>query len=88
MLHYATVESERATKGQGGNEYIHITLQDEKKKPVYFIGFWGHTLVVEDITTGQELLRVEQKIGKSQKGECKCIWGVQEKDCTATKHNC
>lgn len=33
MKLYATVTSERATKGQGGNEYIRITLYGEKNEP-------------------------------------------------------
>lgn len=69
MKLYATTTSERATKGQGGNEYIHITLKDENQEPIFFIGYWGHTLVIEDIKTGIELYRIETK-GKKKTGEC------------------
>lgn len=74
MKLYGTITSERATKGQGGNEYIHVTLKDETQKPKFFIGYWGHTLVVEDTGTGKEVFRLETK-GKRQKDElcCKCL---------------
>lgn len=37
MKLYATVTSERASKGQGGNEYIAIQLKDEGKKIILTI---------------------------------------------------
>lgn len=38
MKLYATVTSERASKGQGGNEYIEITLKGEEER-------YSHTLI-------------------------------------------
>jgi len=32
MKLYATVQSERASKGQGGNKFIRFTLKDESKQ--------------------------------------------------------
>lgn len=32
MKLYATTTSERATKGQGGNEYIQINIKDDNEK--------------------------------------------------------
>lgn len=34
MKLYATTTSERASKGQGGNEYLEIDIQDEKERIV------------------------------------------------------
>ena len=35
MKLYATVTSERASKGQGGNKYIEVKINDDKKMPIY-----------------------------------------------------
>lgn len=67
MKLYATTTSERATKGQGGNRDIQITLNREKE-PVYFIYFDTDKIVVQDIEKGKEIFREETK-GKKQKGE-------------------
>jgi len=40
MKLYATITSERATKGQGGNEYISITIRDEGKYPIGAVDFY------------------------------------------------
>jgi hypothetical protein len=37
MKLYATVQSERATKGQGGNDYLFINIQDERKFSFGFV---------------------------------------------------
>lgn len=38
MKLYATVSSERATKGQGGNEYLEVNLYDEEQDIIATIG--------------------------------------------------
>lgn len=35
MKLYATTTSERASKGQGGNEYLEINIQDENKRNIF-----------------------------------------------------
>lgn len=79
MKLYATVTSERATKGQGGNEYISIKLEGINKK---YLG--NLTLIIQE---GQYELLLDNYtdiifIGfpqgegitkaKSQKGEDRC----------------
>lgn len=74
MKLYATTTSERASKGQGGNKDIQITLTRQingENVPIYFIYFTLDKLVVEAIPEQKEVLRIEQK-GKSQKGEKWC----------------
>ena len=39
MKLYATTTSERASKGQGGNEYIRIHLMNEKKRTMFMIDY-------------------------------------------------
>ena len=37
MKLYATISSERATKGQGGNEYLKIIIRDEKQHCIGYL---------------------------------------------------
>ena len=37
MKLYATIRSERAMKGQGGNQYLNIDILGEKKEPLGYI---------------------------------------------------
>lgn len=39
MKLYATITSERASKGQGGNEYLKIIVRNEKQHCVAYITF-------------------------------------------------
>lgn len=39
MKLYATTTSERASKGQGGNEYLFLQVKNEKEKPILTIAF-------------------------------------------------
>ena len=52
MKLYATVQSERASKGQGGNEYIDISLKDENGQSVCRMKFvengLGYELIMEE----------------------------------------
>ena len=82
MKLYATVTSERASKGQGGNEYLRIAINilDEKKPSFLFIakdnGNGEIDISFHSIEFQKSLLRytttffynVEPK-GKQQKGE-------------------
>jgi hypothetical protein len=81
MKLYATVSSERATKGQGGNSKIITQLYTETENGREIIGELSMTNIdgiaiikfqdiVHGVATGiaKELKRVELK-GKSQKGE-------------------
>lgn len=77
MKLYATVSSERASKGQGGNEYIDIDISGEKRE--YLARFV--LMVNDDETSGKKYLltrdwacgngniEVRNK-GERQKGEC------------------
>ena len=40
MKLYATTTSERATKGQGGNDYIDIIINDDTKRVIAQIQLW------------------------------------------------
>ena len=46
MKLYATVTSERASKGQGGNEYIEVVLKDEEQKIRYIINYTQDGIMV------------------------------------------
>jgi hypothetical protein len=40
MILYATAKSERATKGQGGNNFLFIDVTDVNEKPVITLNCW------------------------------------------------
>ena len=90
MKLYATTTSERATKGQGGNNYLYIEIMNSKKFKIGTIailptnninGFevdYSFGYGIKKIADG--IARVEQLKGKSQKGE-KCASGhLQDND--------
>ena len=69
MKLYATTTSERASKGQGGNKDIQITLTrqiDGVNVPVYFVYFDETKLIIEAIPEQKEVLRIDLK-GEKQK---------------------
>lgn len=84
MKLYSTITSERATKGQGGNEFIGITLMNEKKEVFGSISVWPS----EDV-----LIRIHgQKfdIQKNKDGNitCECgnkFRGIEDKEDTCPK---
>ena len=94
MLLYATTTSERASKGQGGNEYIDIDIKDEKKniiaivhvrpskhkgKPVVFFKHdIGRTYLTTSLAEFQAIQSIEK--GNNQKGEMFL-------DCTHTRQS-
>lgn len=71
MKLYATITSERATKGQGGNEYIEIEIKDAAQRPFLILrtipdGTLNRTtLVIDGVARGTFYT---QK-GEKQKGE-------------------
>jgi hypothetical protein len=71
MKLYATTTSDRASKGQGGNEYIRITLQSDRKKEDFVIVYTPDSLRVCASTEdgGALLYEVDKEKGKQQKGE-------------------
>ena len=77
MKLYATVTSERASKGQGGNDKIEIEITGENKIPLAFITVLpSGTIMVEEQEGGEVFLEK----GERQKGEkCNdCDLGVTE----------
>lgn len=77
MKLYATTTSERASKGQGGNDYLIIEVLDENKKSCANIIFYPKDkdgIIQMSLWTGGNVVRKEK--GKSQKGEHK-----HDKDC-------
>lgn len=92
MKLYATVTSERASKGQGGNDYIHVSITDSKDQEavhVYIdrdgrIDIWNRVTGEHFSTvTGLEDIRK----GEKKKGVYACKLGEAEcchcQDCTS-----
>lgn len=83
MKLYATVSSERATKGQGGNKFLGISLKVGNAKNIidagvvrieiidgHFIGYYISDICRE----GVNLFKIKEKTkGKNQKGENVCF---------------
>mgnify|MGYP001608379925 CR=1 FL=1 len=67
MKLYATVTSERATKGQGGNDYLQIQLQNDKQVIFGSIAVLPSLRVYGSIHG--EKIDIELQKGKQQKGE-------------------
>ncbi|HEX3624885.1 MAG TPA: hypothetical protein VH280_05590 [Verrucomicrobiae bacterium] len=72
MKLYATVASERATKGQGGNDYLKIVIKDEMKTTKAIIDVtndeFGFVIDYTDCHTGETNRLKEELKGKKQKG--------------------
>lgn len=95
MKLYATTTSERATKGQGGNKYLDITILDgDKLKPrkTVKIDVWidnsGHTMLKYEDCMGNRIyhditLETAEK-GNKQKGEIDC--GYRQNEFVCYKH--
>lgn len=71
MKLYATTTSERASKGQGGNKFLCIEVQNEKKEVICEINCMPSFLTIRSFETeGLYIDYSELKLkGKSQKGE-------------------
>ena len=76
MKLYATITSERASKGQGGNNYLHIAIYIENREhPIGYVEVElhpGNEWTLKWRSQTEELLFLAQgKLkGKQQKGEC------------------
>lgn len=75
MKLYATTTSERASKGQGGNDFLKISLQRDREKLSHIIEYTSDVLCVYAIRNtetgqmiGKDLVYREEK-GERQKGE-------------------
>ncbi len=96
MKLYATVATERATKGQGGNKQLNISINIDSKEVPRFKLFITKR---EDDSTDIVFVDMEKpypneiystKIkGKKKKDEqlCICIDGILNRKCTAKLHN-
>lgn len=90
MKLYATVKSERASKGQGGNEYLKIIIRNDRQHCIAYLTFKPDETcdisVIKDIKTNfepVEWIGTDDDVkGKKQKGE-KCDCG--EYPCKYTK---
>lgn len=70
MKYYATTESERATKGQGGNKLLKITLQrDPKQRKVTHVIEYGENGLTVSAVTDDGGIIVYQEKGEKKKGE-------------------
>ena len=73
MKLYATITSERASKGQGGNKFLHIKLLDSRKVQYadFFVAEMPDGIIIRyDIDDDIAYIEKEPK-GKQQKGECR-----------------
>jgi len=69
MKLYATTTSERASKGQGGNEYICIDLLDENKEKIAEINLMPSSLTIRHYSKNVFLDCIDLTKGNNQKGE-------------------
>jgi len=92
MKLYAKVSSERASKGQGGNKYLHVDFLDELKRIVVRIEYMPSStgspyLVITDGTgpttkTIHFPLYILKEKGKKQKGErCEICGAPRSPEC-------
>lgn len=93
MKLYATTTSERASKGQGGNDFIHINVTDDNKELIAQIRFEPF---IDDIGDGiryrawfhERLIEKTPEIAQSlRKGNIKCscgkkFYGMENKEDT------
>jgi len=80
MKLYATTTSERATKGQGGNNYISIILNDENKNPLITLraeNINGKSCNITIVRWDEEKVILDGNFlykGERQKGDkCDCV---------------
>lgn len=83
MKLYATTTSERASKGQGGNEYLNIDINIDSKEPTYRVRVINDELLgivyisLESLYFGkwttvyqtEQYFNVSESKGNKQKGE-------------------
>ena len=97
MKLYATVTSERASKGQGGNEFIKIYLHDENNQIVCQMMFIENGLGYELVLDGYDEIGMTftqfpcgycKEKGKKQKGEHVCSECEVCSECGIYKYEC
>lgn len=81
MKLYATVSSERATKGQGGNEYLLIVVGDGDRNKVLEINYRKGKINLHWYKPELKGKETSEK-GKKQKTEC------EKYGCNANGHKC
>jgi len=64
MKLYGQIESERASKGQGGNDYLIIMIKDEDGENIAKINVYNDKENTQIITTFQPLNCTESQDGK------------------------
>lgn len=73
MKLYATVASERASKGQGGNDFVRVELQRERGKLSHVLEYTTAGLRLSQVTDDGGVILFEQREetekGEKQKGE-------------------
>lgn len=77
MKLYATVSSERASKGQGGNEYLEINIQGENKEDlgcIYIIPDGTNYRLRYTFQDGKGTSTIYIPKGERQKGEHITNW--------------
>ena len=95
MKLYATITSERASKGQGGNERLTIDIMNEEQKIIAYLhaiptdgkpvlGFFPSIKDVYVVTSHEEFRAIteQQRKGKKQKGEwCEICGNMKSSEC-------
>jgi hypothetical protein len=81
MKLYATVASERASKSQGGNNYLHVSVTDEKREVVYIyidrdgrMDIYNRITGEHTLTTGMEHREAIRRMGDIQEKEVEKFW--------------
>lgn len=69
MKLYGNIKSERAEKGQGGNEFLEIEITNDKRLEVVFIKIVPGDKIKVSIDVNKDLAELE--IGRDF--ECKCV---------------
>lgn len=73
MKLYATVTSERATKGQGGNDFVRVELQRDRGKLSHVLEYTTAGIRLSQVTDDGGVILFEQREdeekGEKQKGE-------------------
>ncbi len=86
MKLYATTTSERASKGQGGNKYLIVNIQDEYKNNILTIGYLsdGKKMYLNKVTGDYMVLHaLKSHIESAMKNEV--TKGKQKKDETQSE---
>ena len=75
MKYYAEVQSERATKKQGGNKFINTIITRGKEQVARVLIKYDNVIVFDgnDKIVWNKLLK-----GKKQKSECECTGATKE----------